>query len=330
MVISKLLKSTQNGRFADLEYASGIERRKGPLTELEFLRDYVSRNKPVILTDCINEWPALQRWSIEYFSDVLGPKKLKIQTTPNGRADAVSSIRTEDGTLVECFVEPYEEQMTFQEFLALLNSNEASKIPYLQQQNDNLRVEFPELWDDITIDGFAWARDAFGGQPEAVNLWIGDHRNHYENIYVVLNGCKIFTLLPPCATNRLHFGSYLHAQYKPDDMGKLTSKITLPEQVIDWSPVDLQSGKQTKPATFGHICEASEKWPEFYSKDFPPPLVCEIHKGEVLYLPSLWYHHVEQRNTPNELVVAVNFWYDMKFDVHYAYHKFVNTLTKSN
>eukprot|EP00808_Paulinella_micropora_P026629 g45992.t1 len=40
--------------------------------------------------------------------------------------------------------------------------------------------------------------------------------------------------------------------------------------------------------------------------------------GEVLYLPSLWYHGVEQ----SEQTIAVNFWFDMKFDIKFAYFKF--------
>jgi jumonji domain-containing protein 7 len=44
-----------------------------------------------------------------------------------------------------------------------------------------------------------------GKAPDAVNLWIGDersettfHRDHYENVYCVVRGIKVFHLLPPC------------------------------------------------------------------------------------------------------------------------------------
>mmetsp|Transcript_69360 Transcript_69360/g.119179 ORF Transcript_69360/g.119179 Transcript_69360/m.119179 type:complete len:424 (+) Transcript_69360:83-1354(+) len=39
------------------------------------------------------------------------------------------------------------------------------------------------------------------------------------------------------------------------------------------------------------------------------PLVVEVHAGEVLYLPAMWYHQVEQCG----ITVAVNFWHDMNF-----------------
>lgn len=102
--------------YSDLEYSSGIERRRGPLSGLEFLRDYVSRNKPVILTgklipkesktnvwsiDCVHDWSALEKWSVEYLTKSLGSKKLSIQTTPNGRADAICTTSVGPQTMLK-------------------------------------------------------------------------------------------------------------------------------------------------------------------------------------------------------------------------------------
>ena len=39
------------------------------------------------------------------------------------------------------------------------------------------------------------------------------------------------------------------------------------------------------------------------------PLHCVVRKGDVLYLPALWYHRVAQRG----LTIAVNYWHDMEF-----------------
>ena len=44
--------------------------------------------------------------------------------------------------------------------------------------------------------------------------------------------------------------------------------------------------------------------------------------GDLLYLPSLWFHHVQQtQNT-----IAVNFWYDMEYDIKYNYYKFMENI----
>ncbi len=41
-----------------------------------------------------------------------------------------------------------------------------------------------------------------------------------------------------------------------------------------------------------------------------PPGYVQVGPGELLYLPSMWHHYVEQRTTPpgRDYVVAVNFW----------------------
>ncbi len=47
---------------------------------------------------------------------------------------------------------------------------------------------------------------------------------------------------------------------------------------------------------------------------------------QVLFLPSLWHHHVTQRRIGEQAVTAVNFWYDMAFDCKAAYAKFCEEL----
>lgn len=56
----------------------------------------------------------------------------------------------------------------------------------LTDQNDSLRHEFPGLMEDVE-PFLEVAREAFGNEPDAVNLWIGDerskssvHKDHYE------------------------------------------------------------------------------------------------------------------------------------------------------
>ncbi len=49
------------------------------------------------------------------------------------------------------------------------------------------------------------------------------------------------------------------------------------------------------------------------------PVHVTVNKGEVLYIPSQWYHSVKQSPSPeqlsNPLVVAVNYWHEMEFGV---------------
>lgn len=49
-----------------------------------------------------------------------------------------------------------------------------------------------------------------------------------------------------------------------------------------------------------------------------------VNAGDILYLPSLWYHHVRQSHK----CIAVNFWYDMDYDSRYCYYKMVEHLCR--
>lgn len=52
-----------------------------------------------------------------------------------------------------------------------------------------------------------------------------------------------------------------------------------------------------------------------------------LQPSEVLYLPSLWQHHVrQQENALGEAVIAVNAWYNMEFDCKYVYAKLAEGL----
>ena len=70
-------------------------------------------------------------------------------------------------------------------------------------------------------------------------------------------------------------------------------------------------------------------------------MVVTVRAGETLYLPAMWYHHVEQRQRPSfaldarfraddsdEFAIAVNFWHDMRFDDRFATARFLETASE--
>lgn len=92
-------------------------------------------------------------------------------------------------------------------------------MAYLQQQNDCFRREYGPLAADCE-EHIPWASEALGCSPEAVNLWVGNHlsetsfhKDHYENLYVVIAGEKRFLLLPPTDVHRMYIREYQAANY---------------------------------------------------------------------------------------------------------------------
>ena len=96
-------------------------------------------------------------------------------------------------------------------------------VPYVSRQCGSLLEEFPKLVGDCSHE-MAFASDAMGKAPDAVNLWIGDersettfHRDHYENVYCVVRGIKVFHLLPPCDGRLLGYREAPAAKFSRGD-----------------------------------------------------------------------------------------------------------------
>lgn len=268
------------------------------INPLTFYRNYVSKSVPVILTDLIQHWPALNNWrSNEYFPNNV---QVPIEWTPNGRADSIYHK-------MNVFTLPEQRLMDLRDFLSQLGQvpNDSLGVPYLSHQNDNLRQQLPSLLSDIDPQ-LPLAVEAFRNAPEAVNLWIGDqrsvsslHKDHYENMYCVVTGEKRFTLLPPCAIAYLNEREYPTATFT-------TRKDTLSEYP-GW-------GLQLETDTTTPWIDISPD--ELETKG----IECLVKEGQVLYLPALWYHQVAQSGR----TIAVNYWHDMEYDCRYLYYNLLH------
>jgi hypothetical protein len=283
---------------------------RGTPTPLEFYRNWVCPNIPVIFKNSINHWPALQKWSPSYLREMLGAKEISVAVTPNGLADAVCENK---------FILAEDRKMLFSDFLDIMESPSLGEpgIFYVQEQNGNFTGEFPEIISDAET-GIKWATEAFGKDPDAVNFWMGDcraitslHKDHYENLYCVISGQKTFTLYPPTDMPYIPHQEYMVARYHQNEYNKFEiindpTATGHPSETIPWIPVD-------------PLNPDYETYPEFAKVK---SVSCTVKKGDVLYLPSLWFHHVQQ----TQATIAINFWYDMEYDIKYNYFKFLEKL----
>ncbi|TYJ18357.1 hypothetical protein E1A91_A09G118000v1 [Gossypium mustelinum] len=197
-------------------------------------------------------------------------------------------------------------------------------VAYLQQQNDCFRTEYSELESDCDAH-IPWASEALGCLPEAVNLWIGNHlsqtsfhKDHYENLYAVVSGEKHFLLLPPTDVHRMYIKEYPAARYSySQENGEFRLEVEEPERYVPWSSVDPCPARAS-------LKQESLKFPLYFNG--PKPFEVTVKAGEVLYLPSMWFHHVRQSPGDGGCTIAVNYWYDMQFDIKYAYFNFLQSL----
>lgn len=280
---------------------------EGAPTSLEFLRNYVSLNKPVVIKGAIDRWPAVHAWTNNYLRDKIGNKEVSVAVTPNGYADAVVGDR---------FVMPEERQMTISQFLDIMEGKvEANGIFYIQKQNSSLTLEFEELVGDIEKH-IPWATEAFGKMPDAINFWMGDgravtslHKDHYENLYCVMSGKKTFTLIPPTDQAFVYYDEFQVSVFKENDSCHFEIIDDLETGKVPWISIDPLNVDLLKYPLYRHA----------------HPVTIVLEAGDMLYLPSLWFHHVQQSHG----CIAVNFWYDMEYDVKYVYYKFVESVIKN-
>ncbi|KAI7875142.1 Clavaminate synthase-like protein [Lichtheimia hyalospora FSU 10163] len=272
-----------------------IHTYNSPPTPVEFLRNCVHPNRPAVIKNAISHWPALKRWSNDYFREKMGESIVTVATTPNGYADAVTYDPNTDR---EYFVLPHEESMPFNDFLDIIQGKrDTPHAHYISLQNDSLHTEFAALKDDIDEE-ITWCSEALGKKPDAVNFWMGNdksitslHKDPYENCYAVIRGEKTFVLLPPSEYYCLHESNYPTAIYSP------TMELTPldPPTETPWIPVD-------------PLHPNLERFPRF---KHARPIVVKVQAGDILYLPALWFHQVLQHG--DDGVIAVNAWYDMDY-----------------
>jgi len=119
-------------------------------------------------------------------------------------------------------------------------------------------------------------------------MWIGSaesvtalHRDPYQNIYVQAVGAKRFVLVPPaemaCVNEHLlPTASWTARSDTQEHRVKETQLRLVPDEDADAIPCALWDPDE------------SDQWANGLSK-LCQPLRVELHAGDILYLPALWY-----------------------------------------
>ena len=157
-------------------------------------------------------------------------------------------------------------------------------VYYISHQNSSLTDEDEfgsRLMADLDGGELSFAKAAFDSKPDAINLWMGAadavtslHKDHYENTYCVIKGRKHFTLYPPSSVNHLRTENLPAAQYREREDGTFA---------VEQSPAPARPWILVDP-------EDESTWDQNYHHCHRIDVTVEA--GDMLYLPSLWYHQV--------------------------------------
>lgn len=135
---------------------------------------------------------------------------------------------------------------------------------------------------DTCLPGFRQFNDLqLGARDALASIWIGNRTRiaaHYDlpdNVAVVAAGHRRFTLFPPDQLKNLYVGP------------------------VDFTP----AGQAISLVDFLH--PDFEKFPKF-AEALQHAQVAELGPGDALFIPSMWWHHIEALDAFN---VLVNYWW---------------------
>lgn len=166
-----------------------IERRH-KLPAAEFLRDYYSANRPVIITGMMEDWPAMKKWNFDFFRQHFSDREVEVQFGRESNAN------------YELNKDAHKRRMKFGEYVDLVEKTSRSNDFYMTAYNDshNSRV-LSGLWDDIVqIPEYLESRPDNRGF-----MWFGPagtltpfHHDLTNNFMAQIMGRKRLRLIPAC------------------------------------------------------------------------------------------------------------------------------------
>jgi histone arginine demethylase JMJD6 len=236
-----------------------IERREN-LSYEEFAENYLYPLKPVIVTDALKQWKAFGRWTPEFFKREFAQMKFKVEDGLKSKTDYKSGAGAVEYTM-DGFID------------RVLESSEENPAPYFR--NRILYDLFPSLKDDIQP-----LPEYF--QPN----WLPE-RFLVKYVQEVLNrgaAVEIYIGGKGAGFPVLHYdGAGTHA-FLMQIYGRKAFIIYPPEQEQFLYP----SSERLNLSTVNDLDHPDlEKFPLFAKAE---PIKFVLEPGELLFVPSHWWH----------------------------------------
>ncbi|RYY04616.1 MAG: cupin-like domain-containing protein [Gammaproteobacteria bacterium] len=244
-------------------------------------KEVINSAEPVVFKQLVGDWPMVQagrisdRASVDYLKSFYNgnPSTVcKIPAKNNGRMFYNENCTELD---YESFKGRIDETLD-----AILEGVDQIDSPAYYIASNIIDTHLPGFSDNnnIVIPRVAHA-DAM---DERVSIWIGGattatcHFDALDNIACCVAGKRRFTLFPPDQISNLYPGPL-----EPTPGGQVIS-------LVDFKNPDFKKFPKFKDALLA-------------------AQVAELEPGDALYIPSMWWHHVESLTHYN---ILVNYWWE--------------------
>jgi hypothetical protein len=205
--LESLLQSQQ--RMHALDPAYGVVPRRAGLTRAEFLSEHYAANRPVVLTDLADRWPAVSRWTPEYLVDRVGAEVVEVMTA-----------RDRD-TRYEQNLEVHRTEMPFRDYVEQVESSGSTNDFYLVANNHFFeRPIAGSLLADITLDDRVLDPQS---PPSQMFFWYGPAGTvtplHHDTSNVLLTqvrGSKQVVLVPALESYRVYNDVAVYSPVDPE------------------------------------------------------------------------------------------------------------------
>lgn len=250
-------------------------------TPAEF-RDIFEAQRPVVLTGVIEEWPLAQAAqgepsaTLERLTSLIGDRGVDYYYQPAG-ADGYLAFDKSDPKMAANFER---RSCAFRDLAATLRTEleaPTGQIVYMGSMSIERRLE--PLASHVRCPEYVPVDEL---EPSSPRIWIGmgghrvtTHFDPYHNLLCLVAGVKRVTLFAPDQLPNMYMG--------PVERSPAYTPISLVDlHHVDW-----------------------EKYPRFREALAASTRV-DIAAGEVLFIPSFWWHAVESLG----FNVMVNYWWD--------------------
>jgi len=258
-----------------------IPRRAG-LTEVSFIEEYLKPNQPVIVTDALPSWKAMNAWSPKYLAERFG--HIEVQVYDN--LFTLENVERLDDYLRRNFDKP----------------GDATSTEYVRGYARFKDVDF--AWSDEIFSGLAddWEHPYFFPSSGFVLPKVAEGEEispvhdlfPYKGIFISGRGARTRLHRDPFGTEAMlcqFYGEKQVHMFEPEVASKVMNK-----------------GSYVDPAAVDH-----QKFPSF--KNISPTYEDVLRPGETLFIAGGWFHDV--LSLSDSISITWNFVHDVRTEPFY-------------